>query len=113
MSTADANYRSLQSVSCRHPSISQQEKRTCLDALPATARLLIFARRGMLTGLAASLLQDVWKSIGGGVLVLWWEVCDQAMLSFGAGWIEDLGYAEGEVQKVAIIDSPVGRKKRV
>lgn len=39
----------------------------------------------MLTGLAASLLQDVWKSIGGDVLVLWWEVCDQAMLSFGAG----------------------------
>jgi hypothetical protein len=67
----------------------------------------------MLTGLAASRLQDVWKSIGGGVLMLRWEVCDQAMLSFGAGWMEDLGYAEGEVQEVVIINSPVGRKKRV
>ena len=65
----------------------------------------------MLTGLAASLLQDVWKSIGGDVLVLWWEVCDQAMLSFGAGCMEDLGYAKGEVQFVVIVDSLVGRRK--
>jgi hypothetical protein len=47
----------------------------------------------MLRGLAASLLQGVWKSIGGGVLVLWWEVCDQTMLSFDG--MKDLGYAKG------------------
>lgn len=86
MSTADANYRGLRSVSCRHPNLLRQEKRTFLEALPAMAGALIFARRGMLTGLAASRLQDVWRSIGGGVVVSWWEVCDRTMLSFGAGW---------------------------
>jgi hypothetical protein len=67
----------------------------------------------MLTGLAASLLQDDWKSIGGGVMVLWWEVCGQTMLSFGAGWMEDLGYAKGEVQEVMFDGSVGGRKTRL
>jgi len=63
-------------------------------------------------GLAASLLQDDWKSIGGGVLVLWWEVCDQTMLSFVAGWNgRPRLCTEGEAQDVIVIKRPIGRGK--
>jgi len=113
MSTADANYRGLRSVSCRHPGISQQEKRTCLEALPATAGALIFARRGMLTGLAASRLQDVWKSICEGVVgvVVGSMRPGYAVIRCRMDGMEDLGYATGEVQQVIIIDRPICRGK--
>ena len=55
-----------------------------------------------MTGLAASRLQDVWKSIGGGVVGVVGVVVGSmrpgyAVIRYRMDGMKDLGYAKGEV----------------
>ena len=67
----------------------------------------------MLRGLAASLLQDVLKSIGGGVVVLWCGSMrlDYAVIRCRMEW-KTSAIQQGEVQKVKILDRSMGKRRR-